>query len=67
MKTTYPPDPINDFNKWRKFIASKKVINKLSEEELKTLFAMTPEEIFEADFMKAWSKFKDSIIKARTK
>ena len=28
---------------------------------------MTPEEIFEADFMKAWSKFKDSVVKARTK
>jgi len=52
MKTTYPPEPIKDYNEWRKFIASE---------------VMTPEEIFEAEFMKAWTKFKDSVIKARTK
>ena len=52
MKTTLPTEPLKDFNEWKKFIASQ---------------VMTPEEIFEADFMKAWSKFKDSIIKARTK
>ena len=52
MKTTLPTDPIKDFNEWKKFIASQ---------------VMTPEEIFEADFMKAWSKFKDSVAKARTK
>ena len=52
MKTTLPTDPIKDYNEWQKFIASK---------------VMTPEEIFEADFMRAWSKFKDSVIKARTK
>ena len=52
MKTTLPTEPIKDFNEWKRFIASK---------------VMTPEEIFEADFMKAWTKFKDSVAKARTK
>ena len=52
MKTTYPPAPIKDYKEWKKFIASQ---------------VMTPEEIFEADFMRAWSKFKDSVVKARTK
>jgi len=52
MKTTYPTDPIKNVKEWQKFIASQ---------------VMTPEEIFEADFMKAWLKFKESIKIARTK
>ena len=52
MKTTLPTEPIKEYYEWRKFIASQ---------------VMTPEEIFEADFMKAWTKFKDSVVKARTK
>ena len=52
MKTTYPTDPIKNVKEWRKFIASQ---------------VMTPEEIFEADFMKAWLKLKESLARARTK
>lgn len=52
MKTTYPTEPIKDHKEWRKFIASQ---------------VMTPEEIFESDFMKIWVKYKDSIVQARTK
>tara|TARA_R110000787_G_scaffold74453_3_gene165495 strand:- start:5574 stop:5732 length:159 start_codon:yes stop_codon:yes gene_type:complete len=52
MKTTYPKEPIKDFNEWRKFISEK---------------AITPEEKFEANFMRIWSEFKTSINKARTK
>ena len=52
MKTTYPSEPIKDYNEWRKFIASKGV---------------SPEEQFESDFMKIWVKYKQSVIKSRTK
>ena len=52
MKTTLPTHPIKDYNEWRKYIAAQ---------------VMTPEETFEADFMKAWAKFKDSVVNARTK
>jgi hypothetical protein len=52
MKTTYPTDPSKDYNEWRKYIANK---------------AMTPEEKFEADFMRIWSNYMESIKNARTK
>ena len=52
MKTTLPKNPIKDYNEWRKFIASQ---------------IMKPEDKFEAEFMRIWSEFKQSIIKARTK
>ena len=52
MKTTLPEKPIKDYNKWRKYIASQ---------------VQTPADKFESDFMRIWSEFKQSIIKARTK
>jgi hypothetical protein len=52
MKTTYPSDPSKNFDEWRKYIANK---------------AITPEEKFEAEFMRIWSDYKDSIVNARTK
>lgn len=52
MKTTYPKEPIKDFNEWRKYIAEQ---------------TLTPEDKFEADFLRIWSEFKTSILKARTK
>lgn len=52
MKTTLPKNPIKDYDEWRKFIASQ---------------IMKPEDKFEAEFMRIWSEFKQSIIKARTK
>ena len=52
MKTTYPSDPSKNYDEWRKYIANK---------------AMTPEDKFEADFMRIWSDFKESIKNARTK
>mgnify|MGYP003646026701 CR=1 FL=1 len=55
MKTIYPPKPFKDFETWRKWI--KKQANK----------NLSPEAKFEAEFMRIWSEFKQSIIKARTK
>ena len=52
MKTTYPEEPIKDYNEWRKFISK---------------MVLTPEDKFESDFMRIWSNYKQSIINARTK
>jgi len=52
MKTTYPTDPSKDYNEWIKNL---------------TQYGMTPEEKFEADFMRIWSNYKESIKNARTK
>ena len=51
MKTTLPTDPIKDYDEWRKFISK----------------SLSPESKFEAEFMRIWSNYKQSIIKARTK
>lgn len=50
--TTLPKEPIKDFDEWRKYIAKQ---------------VMTPEDKFEAEFMRIWSDFKNSINSARTK
>ena len=55
MKTTYPPKPFKDYNQWHKW--QKEVAAKV----------MTPEDKFEAEFMRIWSNYKSSIIKARIK
>tara|TARA_R110001583_G_scaffold109356_2_gene258030 strand:+ start:1054 stop:1221 length:168 start_codon:yes stop_codon:yes gene_type:complete len=55
MKTTYPPKPFKDYETWRNW--QKEVAAKV----------MTPEDKFEAAFMRIWSDYKRSIIKARTK
>ena len=52
MKTTYPSDPSKDYNEWIKHL---------------TQYGMTPEEKFEADFMRIWSNYMESIKNARTK
>ncbi len=52
MKTTYPDNPIKDFNEWREFIGH-------SVEDIAA-------DKFEKDFARIWSDFKSSVIKART-
>jgi len=52
MKTTLPENPIKDYDEWRKYIAKQ---------------VQTPADKFESEFMRIWSEFKQSIIKARTK
>tara|TARA_R110000787_G_scaffold43672_2_gene106969 strand:- start:3303 stop:3479 length:177 start_codon:yes stop_codon:yes gene_type:complete len=52
FKTTLPTDPIKDFVKWRQYIADQ---------------VMTPEDKFEAEFMRIWLNFKRSVNSARTK
>jgi|TARA_R110000850_G_scaffold139510_1_gene260792 hypothetical protein len=52
MKTTYPTDPSKDFNEGIKHL---------------TQYGLDPEDKFEAEFMRIWSDFKESIKNARTK
>lgn len=51
MKTVTPENPIRDFNKWMRW---------LNKQDL------TPEEKFEANFMRIWQNYKQDIINART-
>lgn len=44
--------PSKDYKEWIKHI---------------TKYGMTPEDKFEAEFMRIWSDYKDSIVNARTK
>ena len=46
MKTTYPSDPSKDYNEWIKHL---------------TQYGMTPEDKFEAEFMRIWSDLKSQL------
>ena len=51
-KTTYPEAPIKDYNKWVEWLNGTN---------------LSPEDKFEANFMRIWVQYKDSIVQARTK
>tara|TARA_R110000822_G_scaffold77947_1_gene186792 strand:- start:811 stop:966 length:156 start_codon:yes stop_codon:yes gene_type:complete len=50
MKTVYPEKPAKDFNEWHRHISNQ---------------LLTPEEKFEAEFMRIWLEFKNSVAKSR--
>jgi hypothetical protein len=51
-KTTLPDKTFKTYGEWMKW---------LNQQDL------TPEEEFEANFMRIWNNYKNSIVKARTK
>ena len=51
-KTTLPENPRKNYGEWMRW---------LNKQDL------TPEEKFEANFMRIWNNYKQDIIKARTK
>ena len=55
MKTALPQEPFKSHAEWRKWM------------DKQTKHAMTPEDKFEANFMKIWATFKQDVINARTK
>jgi|TARA_R110002012_G_scaffold203587_1_gene372972 hypothetical protein len=52
LKTIYPEAPIKDYNEWIAWLNGTN---------------LSPEDKFEANFMRIWSQYKDSIVQARTK
>ena len=55
MKTALPQEPFKSHAEWRKWM------------DKQTSQVMTPEDRFEADFMRIWARFKQDVVNARTK
>ena len=54
MKTSLPKEPIKSHAEWRKWMDEQ------------ANYAMTPEDKFEANFLRIWAQFKQDVVNART-
>ena len=57
MKTIYPPNPAKNFNEWQDHIRTPREVSEFDQAADK----------FEADFMRMWLQFRESVVNARTK